>query len=69
MKIKELEKMEMIVLKNKSLSWNGWNVIHSYPSEKGATSIYGAYIKDKWHITRRFQLESDGWELPDKFVI
>jgi hypothetical protein len=69
MKIKELEKMETIVVSNKSLSWNGWDVVHAYPSEKGATSKFGAYINGKWHITRRFQLGSDGWELPDKFVV
>jgi hypothetical protein len=69
MKITQLEKMEKIVAKNKSLSWNGWDVLHAYPSEKGMTSIYGAYINGKWHITRNFKLGSDGWDLPDKFVM
>lgn len=68
MKIAELEKMENVVSKNKSLFWDGWNVVHSYPSDKGMTSKYGAFIKGKWHITRRFELGSDGWDIPDKFV-
>lgn len=68
MNIKELEKMEKIVSKNKSLFWDGWDVVHSYPSDKGITSKYGAFIRGKWHITRRFKLGSSGWDLPDKFV-
>jgi len=68
MNVKDLNKMEKIVSNHKSLSWNGWDVIHAYPSDKGATSKFGAYINGKWHITRRFQLGSNGWELPDKFV-
>jgi hypothetical protein len=68
MKITQLEKMEKIVAKNKSLFWDGWDVFHAYPSDKGITSKYGAFINGKWHITRKFKLSSDGWDLPDKFV-
>lgn len=68
MQIKSLEKMEAIVSKNKSLSWDGWTVISSYPSEKGRTSPLGAFIKGKWYIQNRFTPSSNGWAIPDKFV-
>lgn len=68
MQIKSLEKMESIVSKNKSLSWDGWTVLNSYQSEKGRTSPLGAFINNKWHIQNRFVPSSNGWEIPDKFV-
>lgn len=68
MQIKSLETMEAVVLKNKSLSWDGWTVVNSYPSEKGRTSPLGALVKGKWHIQSRFTPSSNGWEIPDKFL-
>lgn len=68
MQIKTLEKMETIVAKNKSLYWDGWTVVNSYPSEKGRTSKFGAYIKGKWHLQKRFVPTINGWDIPDKFV-
>jgi hypothetical protein len=68
MKITELNQMENIVTKNKSLNWDGWDVIHSYLSDKGRTSKFGKYSNGKWYITRRFVADHSGWEIPDKFV-
>jgi len=69
MKIESLEKMEKIVAKNKSLDWDGWTVVHRYPSDKGRTSKFGALINNKWHMTRRFVPTRSGWELPDKLAV
>lgn len=68
MNIKSLEQMETIVAKNKSLSWDGWTVVNSYPSEKGRTSSQGAFVNNTWHLQRRFTPSQTGWEIPDKFV-
>ncbi len=68
MQIKSLEQMETIVNKNKSLIWDGWTVVNSYPSEKGRTSQQGAFIDGKWHLQRRFVPSKNGWDIPDKFV-
>jgi hypothetical protein len=68
MQIKSLEKMEKIVSQNRSLSWSGWDVVHAYPSDNGRTSKFGAYINNKWHITRKFLVSRDGWDIPDKFI-
>ena len=68
MQIKSLEKMESIVAKNKSLSWDGWTVISSYQSDKGRTSKFGAFVNGKWHIQTRFTPSTNGWDIPDKLV-
>jgi hypothetical protein len=66
--INELEKMEKIVETNKSLSWDGWTVISTYPSEKGRTSPHGVFINSKWHMQSRFEPNRQGWDIPSKFV-
>ena len=66
MTINSLEQMEVIVSKNKSLFWDGWTVVNSYPSEKGRTSAQGAFVNGKWHLQRRFTPSQIGWEIPDK---
>jgi hypothetical protein len=68
MQIKSLEKMEQIVAKNRSLFWDGWTVVNSYPSDKGRTSKFGAYVRGKWHLQNRFVPTTNGWDIPDKFV-
>lgn len=68
MLINTLEKMEEIVRGNRSLSWDGWTVVQKYPSEKGRTSKYGAFVNGKWHMIRRVIPDRNGWEIPDKFI-
>lgn len=68
MKITSLEKMESIVKNNKHLSWDGWTVINSYPSDKARTSTRGVFINGSWHIQNRFAPSELGWDIPDKFV-
>jgi hypothetical protein len=60
--------MEKIVKRNRELMWDGWTVVHFYPSEKARTSKFGARIKDRWHIVRRFEPTSKGWDIPHKLV-
>lgn len=66
--IKELEVMEKIVANNKSLIWDGWTVVNSYPSESGRTSANGALVGSKWHIQARYEPGANGWNIPSKFV-
>jgi hypothetical protein len=68
MLVTSLEKMEKIVKRNRELMWDGWNVIHFYPSDKARTSKFGMRIKDRWCISRRFELTEKGWEIPSKLV-
>lgn len=66
--INSLEQMEKVVSKSKSLFWDGWTVVNSFPSEKGRTSPQGAFVNGKWHLQRRFTPSQTGWEIPDKLV-
>ncbi len=68
MLISSIDKMELIVKKNKELKWDGWDVIHFYPSEKARTSKFGARINGKWCMVRRFVITEKGWEIPTKVM-
>ena len=68
MQIKSLDQMEIIVEKNPILSWDGWNVVEMYVSDKGATSKFGAYKNGKWHLKKVFTPSQNGWDIPDKYV-
>ena len=46
--INSLDTMESIVNKNKQLSWNGWTVVETFPSEKAYYSKFGVYKNNKW---------------------
>lgn len=68
MKVKSLEEMESIVSKNNSLFWDGWTVVNKYKSDKAKTSKYGMYIDNIWYMTKRFEPNRDGWDIPERFV-
>lgn len=68
MLINSLETMEKIVENNKTLSWDGWNVIESKPSPTGWMDTAGAYVNGVWTTRKIFALSDGGWEIPTKFV-
>ena len=68
MLIKSLEKMEDIVENNKFLSWDGWTVVQAKHSKTAWMDPNGAFINNKWFITNRFELGSDGWNIPSELV-
>ena len=68
MKIKTVEQMENIVKNNNSLFWDGWSVINKYKSDKARTSKYGKFINGTWYMTKRFEPNIDGWDIPERFI-
>jgi hypothetical protein len=68
MNIKSLEKMESIVASNKSLFWDGWDVVNRYQSESARTSKDGVFSKGRWFLQKKFPVTEAGWNIPDKFV-
>jgi hypothetical protein len=66
--VKSLKQMESIVSNNKILSWDGWSVVEMYPSEKGRTSVNGAYNNGKWYMKKVFAPTRTGWDIPNKYV-
>ena len=68
MLINSLEIMETIVKNNKSLSWDGWTVVHRTKSPTAWSNQDGAFIDGVWHILKRYELSEQGWDLPDKLA-
>jgi hypothetical protein len=63
-----LQEMEKIVSRNRSLSWDGWTVLHTYPNTVGWRDKSGVLIKGKWFTQKRYEPDSNGWSLPNKLV-
>lgn len=68
MKITSLEEMESIVSKNNSLFWDGWTVVSKYKSDKAKTSKYGIFINNSWYMTKRFEPDRNGWDIPERLI-
>jgi hypothetical protein len=68
MKINSLEVMETIVENNKSLEWNGWDVVEIQKSPTGWMKPNGMFRNGEWFIQKHFNLNSNGWDIPNKFV-
>lgn len=68
MLINSLEKMEQIVSANRSLKWDGWTVVSLQPTHNGVMSPDGIKINGRWYLQKRYDAQSNGWEIPDKFV-
>jgi len=57
-----------IVDSNKSLSWDGWNILESKESSGAEFNKDGRLIYGKWHYVKSFTLNDNGWEVPTKYV-
>lgn len=66
--INNLEQMEKIVAKNKSLSWDGWNVVELIKSSSAMYKPEGIFSKGSWYIKKTFDLNREGWKVPNKYV-
>ena len=68
MLINNLEKMEIIVQNNRSLSWEGWNVVELTKSNSAMFKTDGAYVNGSWYIKKIFSADRDGWRIPNKYA-
>ena len=68
MVIKSLEEMEKIVSSNKYLQWDGWTVIHYRYNPVAWRKVNAKYVKGKWFTTTRYEVGSNGWNIPKNFV-
>jgi hypothetical protein len=66
--INTLEQMEEIVNNNKTLSWDGWNVVELTKSKSAVFKTDGAYVDGSWYIKNIFSPNRDGWRIPNKYV-
>jgi hypothetical protein len=68
MLIKSLEEMQTIVENNKTLAWDGWNVIQLKASPLADMQINAKFINGKWYETTNIELSEKGWDVPNKLV-
>ena len=68
MLIKSLEEMEDVVKNSDDLSWDGWTVIESRTNENGRMSKDGAFVNGRWIVQKRYEADTSGWEIPNKFM-
>jgi hypothetical protein len=66
--INSLEKMEAIVSSNRSLSWEGWDVVELVRHPGALFKPNGVFYKGSWHFKNRFSVDRDGWRIPKKYV-
>lgn len=68
MKVTSLEKMETIVSRNRSLSWDGWNVVELIKNPGAMFKSNAARINGVWYIKNIFTINHDGWSIPNKYM-
>ena len=68
MKINSLEQAEQIVANNKSLVWDGWDIIQLTKSPTAWMKPEGVLRDGDWYLQKHYNLSAEGWELPAKFV-
>lgn len=68
MLVTSLEQMEDLVRKNRSLRWDGWDVVHFYRSDTAWMSKRGSFHKGSWYINKRIPVTSEGWNIPEKVL-
>ena len=66
--VKDLEKMEIIVSRNKSLSWDGWNVVELIRNPGASLKANGVKVNGVWFIKNIFIIDRDGWSIPNKYT-
>jgi hypothetical protein len=66
--IKSLEKMEKIVSKNKSLLWDGWNVVELIKNPGAMFRANGVRINEAWYTKNIFIVDQNGWRIPSKYA-
>jgi hypothetical protein len=65
--INKLETMEAIVKKNRNLRWDGWNVMDLKKTDIARTSPQGIRINGEWYLNKVYVLNSNGWDIPNKY--
>jgi hypothetical protein len=65
--VNSLAHMEKIVAKNKELAWVGWDVVERKRSDIARTSPSGVRVNNAWYLQKTFNLNRNGWDIPNKY--
>ena len=69
MKILDYDQADNVVETNRSLYWDGWDIVSWVRNPNGATNIRGMFRDGSWGIAKYFRMNSNGeWAVPDKYV-
>lgn len=68
MNIKSLEKMESLVDYNRSLSWDGWDVVELIKYPNAMYKKNGCFKEGKWYLKNVFPVKENGWSIPKKYI-
>lgn len=66
--ISDYDAMHDIVGSNKSLEWNGWDVVFDKQTPNGYSHFNGVFKNGQWFIRKTYRLTESGWDIPDRFV-
>lgn len=69
MLVNSLELMEKIVDYRPDLEWDGWNVVQYKKNNSAQFRKDGAFKNGSWYNKTVYQLNEDGWKIPDSMVI
>ena len=71
MKIQNLDEAEAIVANSKSLSWEGWDIIHLTQDNSAEYDVRGVYDKGVGKWFRRISypyINGTGWDIPNSLL-
>lgn len=68
MLITSYEYADKIVSQNKSLVWDGWDIVEIAPSNNAEFNKSGKIVDGKWAFTNTYPVTEKGWEVPKKYV-
>lgn len=66
--ITDYEQAHSIVQSNKSLFWDGWNIVDWKADTLGEMSKDGMLKDGKWGMYKTYLLSENGWDVPNKYV-
>ena len=70
MKISDMQEMDEIVKASKSLSWDGWDVVHIVQDDSAEFLPTGTFDKLtlQWYKKTVFTCTEEGWEIPESVM-
>lgn len=57
-----------IVESNPNLSWDGWKIVDFKKDFKAEFSANGVRLNNQWGFFRVYDVDADGWKVPQKYV-
>lgn len=66
--ITDYDTAHAIVSSNKSLSWDGWDIVDFKKSDDAEYNVSGKNVNGAWGYVKVYPLSENGWELPKRYA-